>query len=151
MILVDTNVVSEPLRPAPAMAVVAWLDAHFDACAISAITVLELSIGVQALPKGRRRDRLNTAVSLALERFGSRILGFDEGAARAAAGLFERAKTGGLPLHQTPLKLADLQIAGIAVAHGLSLATRDVADFRGLGIDLIDPWSVADAAAGARD
>lgn len=147
MILVDTNVVSEPLRPAPAPAVVAWLDAHFDSCALSAITVLELSIGVQSLPRGSRRDRLQAAVSLAVERFGGRILGFDEGAARAAAGLFELARSTGLPMHQMPLKLADLQIAGIAAAHGLRLATRNVADFRGLGIDLVDPWSIETAAA----
>jgi predicted nucleic acid-binding protein len=147
MILVDTNVVSEPLRRAPSPAVVAWLDANFESCALSAITVLELSIGVQSLPRGSRRDRLQAAVSLAVERFGGRILGFDDGAARAAAGLFELARSTGLPMHQMPLKLADLQIAGIAAAHGLRLATRNVADFRGLGIDLVDPWSIETAAA----
>lgn len=150
MILVDTNVVSEPLRPTPAAAVVAWLDANFDSCAVSAITVLELSIGVQSLPRGRRRNRLQAAVSLAMERFGARILSFDDGAARAAAGLFELAKSTGLPMHQMPLKLADLQIAGIAAAHGLRLATRNIGDFRGLGIDLIDPWSIGTAAAERR-
>ena len=143
MILLDTNVVSEPLRPHPAAPVLAWLDAHFEICAISTITILELEIGVQSLPAGRRRERLHGAVSLAIERFGPRILSFDEQAARAAASLFALARSGGSPLHQVSIKLADLQIAGIAAANECSLATRDVADFHGLGIDLIDPWSAS--------
>ena len=143
MILLDTNVVSEPLRPRPAASVVAWLDAHFDTCAISAITILELEIGVQSLPTGRRRERLHGAVSLAIERFGPRILPFDETAARAAASLFALARSGGSPLHQISIKLADLQIAGIAAANECSFATRNVGDFHGLGIDLIDPWSAS--------
>jgi predicted nucleic acid-binding protein len=141
VILLDTNVISEALRSAPATSVLAWLDAHFDACAISTITILELEVGVQSLPKGRRRDRLHSAVTLAIERFRPRVLPFDEPAVRAAASLFALARSSGLPLHQVPAKLADLQIAGIAAANECSLATRNVGDFRGLGIDLIDPWS----------
>ena len=141
MILVDTNVVSEALRPAPSPRVVDWLDQNFDICAVSAITVLELGIGVQMLPVGRRRDRLQSAVALAIDRFRPRILPFDERAAQMAAELFVLARSGGRPLHQVPDKLPDLQIAGIALANECPLATRDVADFRGLGIDLIDPWS----------
>jgi toxin FitB len=143
VILLDTNVVSEPLRPRPAAAVLAWLDAHFETCAISTITILELEIGVQSLPAGRRRERLHGAVSLAIERFGPRILPFDETAARAAASLFALAKSGGSPLHQISIKLADLQIAGIATANECSFASRNVADFQGLGIDLVDPWSAS--------
>ena len=142
MILLDTNVVSEALRSAPSTLVLAWLDEHFDACAISTITILELEVGVQSLPTGRRRDRLHSAVTLALERFRPRVLSFDEAAVRAATSLFALARSNGLPLHQIPTKLADLQIAGIAAANECSLATRNVGDFRGLGIDLIDPWSV---------
>jgi len=141
LILLDTNVVSEPLRPRPAASVVAWLDAHFESCVISTITILELEIGVQCLPAGHRRERLQGAVSLAVERFGPRILSFDEPSARAAAGLFALARSGGSPLRQAAIKLADLQIAGIAVANECSFATRNVGDFHGLGIDLIDPWS----------
>lgn len=143
MILLDTNVVSEALRSAPSTSVLAWLDAHFDTCAISTITILELEVGIQSLPTGRRRDRLHSAVTLALERFRPRVLSFDEAAVRAAASLFALARSSGLPLHQMPAKLADLQIAGIAAANECSLATRNVGDFRGLGIDLIDPWSAA--------
>lgn len=143
MILIDTNVVSETLRLAPAAAVVAWLDANYEDCAVSAISVLELTVGVQMLPAGRRRDRLAGAIALALERFRPRILAFDEAAARAASLLSALARDDGLPLHQMPGKLADLQIAGIAAANECALATRNVGDFRGLGIELIDPWSSA--------
>jgi toxin FitB len=148
MILVDTNVVSEPLRPKPSEVVTAWFDANFEMCAVSTITMMELAIGVQLLPAGRRRDRLQTAVSLALGRFGSRVLSFDENAARAAAGLLVLARDGGLPLFNINHKLADLQIAGIAAAHGCSLATRNIGDFRGLGIELIDPWSASASSRG---
>ena len=143
MILLDTNVVSEPLRPRPAASVLAWLDTHFATCAISTITILELGIGVQSLPPGRRRERLQGAVSLAIERFGPRILSFDEAGARAAASMFALARSGGSPLHEVSIKLADLQIAGIAAANECSLATRNVADFHGLGIDLVDPWGTS--------
>lgn len=148
MILVDTNVVSEPLRPNPSKSAVAWLDAHFELCAVSTITMMELAIGIQMLPAGQRRDRLQTAVSLALGRFGSRVLSFDENAARAAAGLLGLAKDGGLPLFHIEHKLADLQITAIAAAHGCPLATRNVSDFRGLGIELIDPWLASASSQG---
>lgn len=141
MILVDTNVVSEALKPAPSQLVLDWLDVNFDVCALSAISILELEVGVQTLPAGRRRDRLQSAIGLAIDRFRPRILAFDERAARSAAQLCILARSGGRPLHQMPDKLPDLQIAGIALANECPLATRDAADFRGLGIDLIDPWS----------
>ncbi|MBV8185629.1 MAG: PIN domain-containing protein [Alphaproteobacteria bacterium] len=148
MILVDTNVVSEGLRPAPSRQVLLWLNANFEDCAISSITVLELEVAVQMLPSGRRRERLQSAVALAIDRFRPRILPFDDNAARAAAGLFGLAKSKGLSIQQLPLKLADLQLAAIAVANDCALATRDASDLRGLGIDLIDPWSYAASSSG---
>jgi predicted nucleic acid-binding protein len=148
VILIDTNVVSEALKPAPSVAVLGWLDANFDDCAVSAITVLELEVGVQMLPSGQRRDRLRSAVELAVERFRPRILPFDDSAARAASQLFPLARSKGLSLHQLPVKFADLQIAGIAVANECSLATRDIGDLRGLGIELIDPWAFAASSPG---
>jgi predicted nucleic acid-binding protein len=148
VILIDTNVVSEALRSAPSRPVLLWLNANFEDCAISSITVLELEVGVQRLPSGRRRDRLQSAVALALDRFRPRILPFDDNAARAAAGLFGLAKSKGLPIQQLPLKLADLQVAATAIANDCALATRDTSDFRGLGIDLIDPWSYAASSPG---
>lgn len=148
MILLDTNVVSEALRPTPARRVIDWLDKHHQDCAISSITVLELTVGVQMLASGRRRERLASAVALAVERFQDRVLPFDEAAARDAAHLYALAREGGLPLHQMPGKLADLQIAGIAVANECVLASRNVGDFRGLGIELIDPWSPSTSSQG---
>jgi toxin FitB len=140
LILLDTNVLSEPLRPAPSAAVIDWLDAHFAECVISSIAIFELTTGVAQLPAGKRRETLEVAIARVIRRFGPRIYAFDAAAAYAAAKLFERARSQGVALHQLPAKLADLQIGGIAAAYGLSLATRNVADFQGCGLELINPW-----------
>jgi predicted nucleic acid-binding protein len=138
--LLDTNVLSEPLRPAPSAAVVDWLDAHFAECAISSIAIFELAAGLAQLPHSKRRETLETGIARMIRRFGSRTYAFDTAAAHAAAKLLERARSQGLALHQIPAKLVDLQIGGIAAAYGLSLATRNVADFQGAGLELINPW-----------
>ena len=91
------------------------------------------------LEPGRRRDALETAVARAVRRFGPRIYSFDIAAAEAAARTLRMARAAGLGIHQIPGKLADLQTAGIAIAHGLQLATHNIGDFQGLGLDLIDP------------
>jgi predicted nucleic acid-binding protein len=142
MILLDTNVVSEALKPVPTSAVIDWLDIHFTDCAISSLVVFELHAGAAMLEPGKRRDTLERAVARAVRRFGPRIYPFDAAAAEAAARLVRVARTAGLGIHQIPAKLADLQTAGIAVAHGLQLATRNIRDFDGLGLDLVDPWNV---------
>ena len=141
MILLDTNVVSEALRIQPDPRVVRWLDLHFSESAISSVTVFELIVGVSMLPSGRRRETLDLAIQRTIQRFGSSIFAFDRASAMAAAQLFERSRAQGMGLHQVPKKLADLQIAGVASAHGLQLATRNKGDFDGLDLDLIDPWS----------
>ena len=92
------------------------------------------------LPVGKRRETLELTVSRTIRRFGARVYAFDTPAAQSAARLLERARTLGLALHQVPAKLADLQIAGIAMAYGLELATRNMADFKGMGLSLINPW-----------
>jgi len=143
MILLDTNVISEALRPAPNPEVIGWLNAHFTASAISSVTIFELGAGVALLDAGRRKDALESAVSRTVRRFGSRVYAFDAAAAHAASKLLVLARARGLGLHQIPQKLADLQIAGIAFAYGLELATRNVGDFDGLGLQLINPWSLA--------
>jgi toxin FitB len=141
LILLDTNVLSEILKPAPAQAVIAWLDERFAECAISSLTVFELQAGIALLPDGKRKDTLGNAASRAIRRFASRVYAFDAVAADAAARLLAASRARGLPLHHIPAKLADLQIAGIATAYGLDLATRNAGDFEGLGITLVDPWS----------
>jgi predicted nucleic acid-binding protein len=140
MILLDTNVISEALRPSPSPRVVAWLNTHFADAAISSVTIFELEAGVGLLVPGRRRDVLESAIARSIRRFAGRVYAFDVAAARAAARLLGEARSRGLGLHQIPNKLADLQIAGIAAAYGLGLATRNVGDFAGLGLVLVDPW-----------
>jgi toxin FitB len=93
------------------------------------------------LKPGKRRDTLETAVARAIRRFGPRIYSFDTAAAEAAARSLRIARSEGLGIHQIPGKLAGLQTAGIAIAHKLQLATRNIANFHGLGLDLIDPWA----------
>jgi hypothetical protein len=140
MILLDTNVLSEALKPAPSARVIAWLDIHFGECALSSIALFELKSGVALLDAGLRRDRLQRAVDRMAGRFGGRLFAFDARAAESAARILALTRTKGLPLYQTQ-KLADLQIAGIAAAYDLGLATRNVRDFRGTGLSLIDPWN----------
>jgi predicted nucleic acid-binding protein len=140
MILLDTNVISEVLKQAPAPQVIDWLDAHFANTAISSITIFELGAGLALLSDGRRKDSLQNAIARTIRRFGTRVYAFDAAAAQSAAQLLAQARAQGLALHQIPNKLADLQIAGIAVAYGLGLATRNVRDFEGLALALVNPW-----------
>ena len=140
MILLDTNVLSEALRPAPSDVVIKWLNARFAECAISSVTIFELAAGLAQLPPGKRRETLEAAVARVVRRFGTRVYAFDTPAAHAAAKLLESARSQGVGLHQVAAKLADLQIGGIAAAYGLSLATRNVTDFQGSGLVLINPW-----------
>jgi predicted nucleic acid-binding protein len=138
--LLDTNVLSEALKPAPSTAVVNWLNQNFAECALSSITIFELAAGVALLDPGRRRGALEAAIARMIRRFGERVYAFDTASAQAAARLLAKARAQGLGLHQIPAKLADLQIAGIASAYGLSLATRNVGDFDELDLTLVNPW-----------
>ncbi len=141
MILVDTNVLSEALRPTPAQVVVNWLDRHFSECALPTIAALELMAGATVLDPGARRDALQNAIRRVIRRFGSRVYAFDLAAAEAATSIVATARVAGSGMHQLGAKLADIQIGGIAAAYGLDLATRNVRYFQGLGLTLIDPWA----------
>ncbi len=138
MIILDTNVVSEPIRPAPDVNVVAWLDRQIiDSLYLTTTSLSELLVGVEFLPAGRRKDGLAGALGDIVNRlFGSRILPFDQAAATAYAGLVRRARDGG----QT-ISVGDGQIAAIAMTHGYSVATRDVALFVAAGVKVINPWT----------
>ena len=140
MFLLDTNVLSEALRPAPAPQVVDWLNRCFPESAICSVTIFELGAGIALMGAGRRRDALESAVTRMIRRFEARIYAFDTPAAQAATRLVVRARSRGLGLHQVPAKLADLQIGGVAAAYGLTLATRNIADFQGLDLSLENPW-----------
>jgi predicted nucleic acid-binding protein len=137
MILLDTNVVSEIIRPTPEPAVEAWLATQPEASVfICATTEAELRYGVALLPAGRRRSILAADVERMLTVvFSGRILVFDSAAAIEYAVVAADRRASG-----RPISFADAQIAAIARSRGAGLATRNVSDFEGCGIDLVDPW-----------
>jgi predicted nucleic acid-binding protein len=137
VIVLDTNVVSELLRPTPAASVEAWLAAQDGASVwFTAVGEAELRHGVAILPAGRRRHALAKAIEAMLEEdFRSRILPFDRAAARAYAAIAADRRAAGRPISQF-----DGQIAAIARAHAAAVATRNTLDFKGCGIAVIDPW-----------
>ena len=137
MIVLDTNIISELLRPAPNKQVEAWLSAQ-DGENVYFTTVgeAELKYGLALLPAGKRRNALSKAVEEILnEDFQDRILAFDRAAARAYAVIAAARRAAGRPISQF-----DCQIAAITRANEAVLATRNTADFEGCGIRLIDPW-----------
>lgn len=142
MIILDTNVVSEPLKPAPDPAVLAWLDAQAPPTLwLTSITLAELLAGIAALPAGKRRRQLMSALSeKILPLFEGRVLAFDTPAAHAFA-----AVQAGATAAANPIGFADGAIAAIATTHGFALATRNVRDFKGTGVTVIDPWVAAPA------
>ena len=138
MILLDTNVVSEPLRQAPAPQVIAWLDAQaMGTLILSAITVAELRAGIALLPPGRRRSGLQDNLEQrVLPLFAGRVLAFDLTCTRPYAELMAQARRSGLAI-----STADGYIAAIAAAHGLAVATRDTRPFEAAGVGVINPWT----------
>ena len=140
MIILDTNVVSEPLKAKPEPAVLAWLDAQAPTTLyLTSITLAELLAGVAALPAGRRRNKLRQALTdQVLPLFEGRVLAFDAQAAHAYAQVHAGAQAAG-----NPISFADGAIAAMAAAHGFTVATRNVRDFKGAGVEVIDPWAQA--------
>jgi toxin FitB len=137
VIILDTNVVSEPLRPEPEPVVLAWLDAQAPATlCLTSITLAELLAGVAALPAGRRRNKLGQALNeQVLPLFEGRVLAFDAQAAHAYARVQAGAHAAG-----NPISFADAAIAAIAAAHGFAVAARNGRDFKGTGVEVLDPW-----------
>lgn len=140
MILLDTNVVSEPLKKQPDPRVLAWLDAQdVGTLYLAAITLAELRYGVASLPAGKRRTSLHDHLEQrVLPLFNGRMLPFDEPASRAYANLRAQARGKGLAISN-----ANGYIAATAVANGLTVATRDTQPFVAAGLEVIDPWSYA--------
>lgn len=137
MIILDTNVISEPLRPTGDPAVLEWLDRQdIDTLFLTAITVAELRFGIAALPLGRRKRTLEEEFETRiLSLFDRRILPFDEAASPAYARIRSKAKAAG-----RAIGVADAFIAGIAVSRGFVVATRDVSPFESVGVKVINPW-----------
>jgi len=136
MILLDTNVVSEAIKPDSHPSVRAWLDAQVaETLFLSSVTVAELLFGIGVLLEGRRKTLLAARIDGLLDAFAGRILPFDTSAAQAYANLAVRARAAGKGF-PTP----DGYIAAIAAAHGFSVASRDTSAFRAAGLKVIDPW-----------
>jgi predicted nucleic acid-binding protein len=140
MILLDTNVVSEAMKPEPHPSVRGWLDAQTgETLFLSSVTIAELLFGIGTLPNGKRQDNLAVALDGVLELFAARILPFDTAAARYYADLDVKARAAGKGF-PTP----DGYIAAIAAAHGFAVASRDTSSFNAAGLTVIDPWTMAE-------
>lgn len=136
MIILDTNLVSEVMRPTPSPRVVAWIgDSERRAQATTAVTLAETMAGLELLPDGRRRAALVRLAEEVFASFDERILPFDEAAARQYGRMVAVRQAAGRPIG-TP----DAQIAAICRVHGATLATRNVKDFDGLDLAVVNPW-----------
>lgn len=135
--ILDTNVVSEPMRPSPSPALLAWLERQETGpLFVTTITMAEILLGIELLPRGKRRDQMLAQAEAAFaEDFAERVLPFDEDAARVFPEIVARRRAQGRPIADL-----DAQIAAIAQARGAILATRNTADFEGCGVRLVNPW-----------
>jgi predicted nucleic acid-binding protein len=138
MILLDTNIISEPLKTAGDTNVLAWIDAQIiETLYLSTISLAELRFGIAALPEGKRRDALHFSLEQrVLPLFAGRILAFDDPASKSYAMLRSRARAAGLTIAP-----ADGYIAAIAATHGFAIATRDTSPFDAAGLTVINPWT----------
>jgi toxin FitB len=138
MTILDTNVVSEMMKPAPNEAVRRWVGTHAPTSLFTtAITQAEILLGIEVMPKGKRRADLLAAAQIMFGMvFAGRILPFDTDAAQAMAQIGARRRGQGRPISDY-----DLQIAGIVASRGAVVATRDTSGFAECGIEVIDPWA----------
>jgi predicted nucleic acid-binding protein len=137
MILLDTNVISEPLRKTADPTVIAWIDAqNIETLYMAAIGLAELRFGVAALPDGKRKSMLHDSLERRIVPiFAGRIMPFDVAASEAYAEIMSRTRAAG-----KAIGTADGYIAAIASANGLIVATRDTSPFRAAGLAVINPW-----------
>ena len=136
MILLDTNVVSEAMKPLPHSQVLGWLNMQAaETLFVSSITFAELLFGVAAMPQGQRKLRLEETVDGLADMYKGRILGFDLDTAKTYAQLAALAKSKG---HGFPT--SDGYIAAIAASKRMIVGTRDTAPFAAVGLEVINPW-----------
>ncbi|MAS67090.1 MAG: VapC toxin family PIN domain ribonuclease [Pseudomonadales bacterium] len=140
MILLDTHVISEPLRREPEPGLIEWIDAQaLETLYLSAITVAELRSGIALLPAGKRRTSLLESLERrVLPLFTGRVLPFDLPCTQTYAELIAKAQKAGLAI-----AAAEGFIAATAVANGLAVATRDTGPFEAAGVEVINPWGEA--------
>jgi predicted nucleic acid-binding protein len=137
MIVVDTNVASELMRPAPDARVVAWVRAQDGGdLYTTAITVAEIDYGVERLPEVARKALLRATATQVFSAFVDHVLAFDAGAAALSGAIVSARERAGAPIDGF-----DAQIAAICRRHGAGLATRNVRDFEQAGVEIINPWS----------
>ena len=138
MTILDTNVLSEVMAASPSEAALAWISNRrlVDPLFITTITVAEILYGIEILAPGRRREKLRAeAEAMFSEDFAGQILVFDEQAARSLSQIAAERRRRGRPMAEL-----DAQIAAIAHVHGAALATRNIGDFEGCGVKLMNPW-----------
>jgi predicted nucleic acid-binding protein len=136
VIVLDTNVTSELMRPSPSSMVTAWVRSRTPTeLFTTSITLAEILYGIERLPGGRRREVLRSTATEVFTTFADHVLPFDASAAVEYARIVgDRDRAG------APIDGFDAQIAAISRVHGAALATRNIKDFRDLGLQLIDPW-----------
>jgi predicted nucleic acid-binding protein len=144
VIILDTNVVSEPMKPDGHRGVQAWLDEQIaETLYLTSISLSELLLGVEVLPDGKRKVGLAAALGeLLVTLFGERVLPFDQQAATMYASRVSRARAAG-----RAISMADGQIAAIAAVHGFTVATRDTAPFVAAGVPVVNPWEAGGQGA----
>lgn len=138
MIVVDTNVVSEPLRAEPDPMVLRWLVAHRSEVAVTSVSVGELTYGALRLRSERRRDELLAGIDSLLRGSRTRLLPYDENAAARFGAIRAEVEARG-----RPRGVEDLMIAAICLAGDHQIATRSVRDFEDLDLSVINPWTWA--------
>ncbi len=135
MIVVDTNVLSEPLKALPNPRVIQWLLDNDSEIAITSISIAELFHGARRLPQGKRRDSITVQIERTLQGARTRLLPFDDAAARHYADIRSNREATG---HSVSVE--DTMIVSICRAHGYAVATRNTRDFEGADVEIINPW-----------
>ena len=140
MILLDTNVISEPQRREPNARILEWIDAQaLETLYLSVVTVAELRAGIALLPAGKRRDNLHDNLEKRLlPMFANRVLSFDMACTKAYAELLAKCRAAGFAV-----ETADAFIAAVALANGFAVATRDTSPFEAAGVSVINPWQAS--------
>ena len=135
MIIIDTNVVSETMKPAPDEHVLTWLAGHVSEVTITSITVGELCAGMEVLPDGHRKGELQRLLDGVFSAYRDIIVGYDAQAGESYGTVVAKRRAAG-----RPVTTEDAMIAAICLSRGLWLATRNTKDFSGLGLTVINPW-----------